>query len=122
MTMDQQPQPTEPRKSPEAPLFGDAFALCQWLLGRLGDHDKVLAQTICRVALGLLADVTLALKGRGRDARVEDADEQLIILRVQLRMAGATDLLDEQQMLYALEAVDSIGRQLGGWRRRLGAL
>jgi len=119
---DTQPQPSEPRTSPEAPLFGDAFALCEWLLGRLGDHDKVLARTICRIALGLLADLTLALKGRGREARVEDADEQLITLRVQLRMARATGLLDEQQMLYALEAVDNIGRQLGGWRRRLGAL
>lgn len=119
---DTQPQPSEPRTSPEAPLFGDAFALCEWLLGRLGDNDKVLARTICRIALGLLADLTLALKGRGREARVEDADEQLITLRVQLRMARATGLLDEQQMLYALETVDNIGRQLGGWRRRLGSL
>ncbi len=119
---DVQPQPCEPRRSPEAPLFGDTFALCEWLLGRLDGNDKVLAQSICRIALGLLSDMTLALKGRGRQVRVEDADEQLISLRVQLRMARATGLLDEQQMLYALEAVDNIGRQLGGWRRRLGAL
>lgn len=115
-------QPSDTVRSPEAPLFGDTFALCEWLLGRLDGSDKVLARTICGVALDLLSDVTLALKDRGREARVEDADQQLITLRVQLRLAGATGLLDEKQLLYALEAINTIGRQLGGWRRRLGAL
>jgi hypothetical protein len=34
-----------------------------------------------------------------------------------LRLAGAIGLLDEQQVLFALEYADRIGRQLGGWQR-----
>lgn len=115
-------QAQEPRRSPEAPLYVDAFALCEWLLRRLGSDNQVLSRAICTRALGLLEDVALALKDRSREARVDSADEQLITLRIQLRMAQATGLLDEPQLLHALEAADNIGRQLGGWRRRLGAL
>jgi hypothetical protein len=34
-----------------------------------------------------------------------------------LRLAGAIEILDEQQVLFALAYADRIGRQLGGWQR-----
>lgn len=112
--------PISEAASPHAPLFTDAFALCEWLLGRLGNDPCVLARRTCQAALALLESVTLALKGRDRDARIEDADEALITLRVLIRLCSATGLVTQEQMLFALSAAEPIGRQLGGWRRSMG--
>ncbi len=102
-----------------APLFSDTFALCEWLLGKL-DHDQsTLARALCNNALRLLTAITLALKDRLREERIDEADERLIALRLQLRLAASTGLLNEQQALFALESADRIGRQLGGWQRFL---
>jgi len=100
-----------------APLYVDAFALCEWLLARFGHESRLLPQALCTCALSLFEAITLALKGRRREEHVEIADEQLIRLRAQLRLAGALGHLSEAQMLYALERADAIGRQLGGWLR-----
>ena len=101
------------------PLFADAFSLCEWLLQHLEREPGVLPKDLCDNSLKLLAAITLALKGRLREERIEEADERLIVLRVQLRLAATTGLFSERQVLYALECTDRIGRQLGGWQRSL---
>lgn len=108
-------------KSP-APVFVDAFALSEWLLGRLGDDGRVLPRAICAASLRLLDAVTLAVHGRDTPARVEEADERLIALRVQIRLAERTGVFTEAQALHALEIADRVGRQVGGWLRSLGGL
>ena len=108
------------RKSIHAPLYIDAFSLCEWLIGRLGDDSRELARAICRCALELLDAITLALTGRRREEHVEIADERLITLRHQLRLAAASGYLSESQLVFAIERADSIGRQLGGWMHALG--
>jgi hypothetical protein len=102
-----------------APIFADTFGLCQWLLERLDSQPGVLARTICNTGLKLLEAIALALKGRLREERLEEADERLITLRLQLRLAETTGLLTEDQTLFALENAARIGRQLGGWQRSL---
>ena len=109
-------------KDLSAPLFSDSFALCDWLLGRLGRDGSVLAQTLCRSALDLLRHIVLALKGFERDVHLDMADRELTLLRVQLRLAASTDCLTESQLLHALGLADRIGRQLGGWMRSLEAI
>jgi hypothetical protein len=103
----------------KAPIFTDAYALCQWLLEHLDQSPGVMAHRICRTALAVLETLTLALKGRQRDLRLEEADEQLISLRLLLRLANSTDLITDAQLLHALDYTDRIGRQLGGWQRAL---
>ncbi len=103
-----------------APLFVDAFSLAEWIFGRFGRDEGALPKSICAVMLDLLDAVTLALKGRNREEQVEIADEQLIRLRIRLRLAAEREYLTEKQLLYALERADAIGRQLGGWLRSLG--
>jgi hypothetical protein len=102
-----------------APIFTDTFALCQWLLHHFDREPSILARRLCDNALVLLEVVTLALRDRLRDERLEEADERLIALRLHLRLAGETGLLNEQQLLFALDGADRIGRQLGGWQRSL---
>lgn len=104
-----------------APLFRDAFALCEWLLARLQRNPTPLPRALCGNALRLLEAVTLALQDRGRAERVDEADERLAALRVQLRLAERLQLLDHEQALFALDCAHRIGRQLGGWQKSFGS-
>ena len=105
-----------------APLFSDAFALCEWLLGRLGDDRRVLSEWLCHGALQMLEALQLALQDRSRAKRLAEADERLMSLRTQLRLAAAADYLSQSQMLHALQIADRIGKQIGGWQRHLEAI
>lgn len=68
------------RASPP-PLYRDATALCQWLLGHFRQSQDMLARALCDNALRLHEDVVLALRERDLDVRIESADERLIVLR-----------------------------------------
>ena len=46
--------------SNHAPLFTDAFALCEWLLQHLDQEPGVLARSLCKDALRLLDAITFA--------------------------------------------------------------
>ena len=103
--------------SARAPLFVDALALCQWLLGRFDAAGRPLEQRLIGLALELFETLTLALKGRERAARIEEADELLIRLRALLRLAADSGRLTADQYAYVLDRINSIGRQLGAWQR-----
>ncbi len=107
-------------RSAQAPLFVDALALNQWLLERFATAAHPLEQRVLRLALDLLECLTLALKGRNRELRIDQADELLIRLRVLLRLAADSGRLRADQYGYVLGCVERIGRQLGAWRRSLG--
>jgi len=102
-----------------APIFTAAYRLARWTLEVLDESPGTLAPTLCRHALALLETLALALKGWDRDQRLEAADEQLVQLRLELRLAADTGLIEERQMIHALSLADDVGRQLGGWRRAL---
>lgn len=102
-----------------APLFTDTFALNQWLLGHFDAENSHLARRLCNTSLALLETITLALKNYLREERIIEADEQLIALRMQIRLAEACGALDERQLHHALDLTDRIGRQLGSWQRSL---
>jgi hypothetical protein len=71
--------------------------------------------------LRLLDGVVLALKDRERLEALDEADRTLLQLRQRLRLAVPQALLDDRQALHGLARCDDIGRQLGGWLRRLEA-
>jgi hypothetical protein len=102
-----------------APIFADTFSLCQWLLQHFDREPSMLARRLCDNVIVLLEVITLALRDHLRDERLDEADERLIALRLHLRLASETGLLNEQQLLFALDGADRIGRQLGGWQRSL---
>ncbi len=103
----------------EATIYVDTFDLATWLVQHL--QGGVVAETAHRDVLALLDHVVLALRGVDRRANVDDAESRLTLLRVRLRLANATGLLDDRRLLFVTERVDTIGRQLGGWRRHLDA-
>ncbi len=107
------------RRDP-APIYVDAYDLSRWILEKLDGSSGALEQRLAKNALDLLDSLVLALKDRRREEMLERADEVLVLLRIHLRLAADSGLLDEQQMLFALERADAIGRQLGGWLKGLG--
>lgn len=109
------------RAARQAPLYTAAYDLADWILGHLKDRSDHLSADTCRLVLRLLDSVVLALKDRDRLEALDDADRTLLQLRQRLRLAATQALLDERQALHGLARCDDIGRQLGGWLRRLEA-
>ena len=107
-------------RSTQAPLFVDALALAQWLLAHFETPGSPLESQLLTLATELLQVLTLALKNRCRDDRMEEADELLIRLRVLLRLAVESSRLTSDQYGHVLERVDVIGAQLGAWKKSLG--
>lgn len=103
----------------QAPIFTAVWDLNVWVQGRLGESGQVVAAEAARSCLDLLDDLVLALKGIEREERLVLADRNLIRVRMRLRLAHATHLIDERQLEYALRLTDDIGRQLGGWQKSL---
>lgn len=111
----------------EAPLFIRAFDLHSWLLDRL-DGPKASGHTsgyeqVRRSVLiesrELLHAVSLALASFDTPERLVAADGHATLLRVHLRLASEKNLLGDRQLLHANGELADIGRQIGGWQRRL---
>ena len=104
-----------------SPLYRDAFALCGVLLEeveREAPYER-LRRRLCDGALRLLDDVTLAFAGFGRQDRLEDADAELATLRTHLRLAYELEVFEEEMFLALADQADAIGRQIGGWLKKL---
>jgi len=108
---------TERRRA--APVYRDALRLAEWILAAFGERDEELPRSLCRLALELCDQLALALSGRDLEARLADADDELVRLRGRLRLAATAGAIEEERLLYALGLCDAIGRQIGGWLRRL---
>ena len=102
----------------EAPLYVQTHDLARWLLQNLAPSGPLEAR-VHEGALSLLDHVVLALKGFDRERNVDGADAATALLRTQLRLARDLDHIDDRQLLFLTRELDSIGRQIGGWLRRL---
>ncbi len=105
----------------QAPLHRDAVALCGVLLQELEEASGQgeLRRHLARTALALLDDVALAVSGFDRRARLADADAGLCALRTHLSLARDLKLLAEEPYLDLAEQADVVGRQIGGWLKKL---
>lgn len=104
-----------------APLFVDATRLAIEVLQRFDATPGRLADQLCRDVLELQASIAQALRTRGAPDHIDQADERLLLVRLHLRLAHDLGQLPEGGLVHLLEQADGIGRQLGGWRRALGA-
>lgn len=102
----------------EAPLYVHAHDLARWVLANVGG-DGALTRRLHEGALALLDAVVLALKGDEREVRLTEADDANALLRVHVRLARELGLVDDRRLLFLTRELDSIGRQIGGWLRRL---
>lgn len=108
----------------EAPLFTDAYDLYSWLLDRFAQLEthRELRCAVLDHSRRLLNAISLALARFDTGERLIEADEQATLLRIQLRLASDKELLNDRQLLHANERLGAIGRQIGGWRRKLDSV
>ncbi|MCK6529907.1 four helix bundle protein [Myxococcota bacterium] len=102
----------------EAPLFAHAYDLAAWVSKNLPAAGPLEAR-VHAGTLDLLDAVVLALKGLDRSGNLDRADAAAVLLRVHLRLLHEVDGLDEHRLLFLTGQIDAIGRQIGGWLRRL---
>ena len=105
----------------EAPLFTRGYTFFSWLLDHMakGRTHPFLRGEILRTGSTLIGGLTVALQGFDTHERVYEADEALALLRLHLRLAEEKRVLNLDQYVYAMESMDEIGRQLGGWRKSM---
>lgn len=114
----------------DAPLYIATFDLAQWVLRRV-DAEEGVPPTASRVCLShrILAAVTdlvelvsLALTfPEHRDLHLRSADETVVRLRVELRLAHGLGQLPTRSHEHACRRLAEIGRMIGGWRKRVSA-
>ena len=107
------------------PLYRDTRALCGVLLQSLeeGDAHGPVRRRLADGVIRLFDLVVLALGGRDlRLERVTSADDELRTLRAQILLAHDLDVLDEETTLALIEQAERVGRQIGGWLRKLASV
>lgn len=104
-----------------SPLYRDTLALCGVLLEELEREAgyAALRRRLADGALRLLDEVALALAGFDRRERIEGADAELRALRAHLYLAFELEVLTEDAFLSLAEQADTVGRQVGGWLKKL---
>ncbi len=103
----------------EAPIFTAAWDLNVWIQRKFGGDTHILATAIAKESLALLDAVVFALKDIERMEHLDLADQHLLRLRMRIRLAWEAALVTERQAVHLLGLADDIGRQLGGWQKRL---
>ena len=107
-----------------APVYTRTHALCRFV-GELGvqraqDGPQTLLRELDARSRELLCAVSLALTfPRIRPLSLHRADEQVVCLRVQARLARDLRVVSPGWVRAMLAQLDEIGRMLGGWQRSL---
>lgn len=111
-----------------APLHPHAHDLAVWLHERAATAKPEHAATglpadVAREARLLLGHVGVALTFPARRLEsLAEADACAVRLRMWLRLGESIGWLSEGGRRHAVDAVDAIGRMLGGWQRTLGGI
>jgi hypothetical protein len=82
------------------------------------NHRFVLGERIERKLYDLLETLIEAKYRRERAPLLEAANLQLEVLRFQMRLAKDLQCLKVSSYAHASQAVDEIGRMIGGWSRK----
>ena len=104
-----------------APLYVLAHDVARQLGERLRERDgDWLAGRVREDSLQLLHQIGLALTFPDRrDAALRRADEDLLRLRLSLRLSRDLGLFSPRATRHLQHQLDTAGRMLGGWRKQL---
>ncbi|HIJ84437.1 MAG: hypothetical protein HW380_1496 [Magnetococcales bacterium] len=107
-----------------APIYGATLQLAAMVLQTTETWDtrggtQPLPKRLQEGALRLVDHVVLALGGFDRRQRLTAADAELQTLRAHLFLALQLDLMEEERFLALAEATHHVGRQLGGWIKKI---
>jgi hypothetical protein len=111
----------------DAPLYVETQDLALWVIERAARwscaDDRLLAPLVARSAADLTSAVSLALTfPQTRREHLEEADHAVVRLRNLLRLAHGLGLLPANGLRFATGRLDAVGRMIGGWHKRVGAV
>jgi hypothetical protein len=108
---------------PDTPLFVKTHDFLLWLIRHTQRFPKNLRHSYTQGLENLAFDfqeailMANAVRGPARSEWLARADGRLVCLRARLRMAYGLQLLGSNQIKYAAEHLDELGRLLGAWRK-----
>lgn len=102
-------------------IFEKAYQLVLWLYPTVAKFPKsqrfVLGQQIENTSLDILRGIIRANASRSKLPILYEASVDLDTLRILLRLAKDLKFLSIRQYAFAAEAVNEVGKLLGGWIR-----
>ena len=105
----------------DIPIFQKAYELYKTLHALRNAVPKVdrhaLWQRIENLSLAIIEHLLLSgqRSGEAKSQPMEQASVELNLLRILLRLAKDTKVIDLKKYAHAQQIVDDIGRMLGGW-------
>ena len=110
------------RKSDELVVITKVYDLILWSCNHTSrfprNHRFVLGERIERNLYELLETLIQAKYSRDRQSLLDGANLKLEILRFQMRLAKDLDCVKLKSYEFASQAMEEIGRLVGGWARR----
>jgi hypothetical protein len=108
---------------PDTPLFVKTHDFLLWLIRHTQRFPKHLRHSYTnkleQTALNFQEAILMAnaVRGAARGEWLARGDGRLVCLRALLRLAFALQLLGSNQVKYAAERIDELGRLLGAWMK-----
>jgi hypothetical protein len=108
----------------DAPLYVHSHDAARWVIQRalaFPPNSAPLAHRLTTSACDLLDSVALALTFPDRRSEhLRAADEAIVRLRVELRLAKDLALISAGGVRHVGSNLTAAGRMVGGWRKRVG--
>src|SRR5437867_12897382 len=108
---------------PDTPLFVKTHDFLLWLIRHTQRFPKHLRHSytnrVEQTALDFQEAILMAnaVRGPARSEWLARGDGRLVCLRALLRLAYALQVLGANQLKYAAERVEELGRLLGAWKK-----
>lgn len=109
---------------PQSPLFVKTYDFLLWLIPLTLRFPKsqrfLLAERLSGMALDLYDLILEAVQEPAlQEERLDQADRLLTKIRLYLRMSHDLRCITINQLEYAAERIDELGRLIGGWKRKI---
>lgn len=109
---------------PQSPLFVKTYDFLLWLIPLTLKFPKsqrfLLAERLSGMALDLYDLILEAVQEPDlQDERLDKADRLVTKIRLYLRLSYDLRCITINQLEYAAEHIDELGRLIGGWKRKI---
>ena len=103
------------------------FSLWNEFVGWVLDHTEKFPKKVCTnfslrieaLAINILEDIVRASYSKQKNDYLENANLNLNVLRVLLRLACSRQYLANNSYEFAMRKVDEAGKMIGGWQKSL---
>ena len=100
-------------------IFKKAYDFSKWLFGHTNkfpkSHRFSIAVRLENGMLEFLRLVTIANHRRQKLPLLREADEELLVIRIYIRLSHDLKFITTSSYEYAIRQLEEIGKMLGGW-------